>query len=67
MRFTPPPPPSRITIKRMTGERMELYRHILPPVSPIPVDFFPFPVEDSISRKSDIAEAVKCLCLNRSG
>ena len=67
MRFSPPPPPSRVTIKRTTVERMELYRHVSLPGRPIPVEVTPLPAEDSIPRKVDIAEVVKRLRPKRLG
>ena len=62
-----PPPPDRVTIDRMATYRVSLYLQFLPLVSPMPVEYTPFPVEDSIPEEADIAEAFNCLCLNRSG
>ena len=44
--FDPPSPPARVTIERMTSDRVELYCHVPPTGRPIPVEVTPLPVED---------------------
>ena len=49
-----PPPPSRGNIGQVTVERVELYNHVPPPCRSIPVEFTPFPVQESILREVEI-------------
>ena len=60
------PPPVRVTIKHMTVDRVDLYRHIPLPGRPIPVVITPFPVEEYLPGNEDISWAVCRICLNRS-
>ena len=62
-----PPPIARVTIKQITVERVELYHHVPPLERPIPVEFTPFHVEDSIPGEAEIEEEVKRLPFNRLG
>ena len=39
---------ARVTIERITAERVEIYWHVPLPDQPIPVVVTPFPVEDSV-------------------
>ena len=63
----PPPPPPRVTIKRMTADRVALYHPVPPPGRSIPVEVNPFPVEYSILEEADITEVVNRAYLNRLG
>ena len=60
-------PPARVTLERITAERVELYSYVLPPGKNIPTSVHPFPVEDSVPTEDEIKWAVKRLCNNRSG
>ena len=42
------PPPARVTLKRITADRVALYSHVLPPGDNIPVTIKPFGVKDSV-------------------
>ena len=61
------PPPAWVTLKRITVERVDLYRYVPPPGENIPVSVDPFPVEDLVSTEDEIDWAVKLLCNHRSG
>ena len=50
-----PPLHARVAVATMTAERFDMYRHVPPPVQPIPVGVQPFPVNDSIPEDKDIA------------
>ena len=52
----PPPPPAsaRVTIKHMTAERVDLYRHVSFMGWTTPVYVTPFPVEESVTNDKDI-------------
>ena len=41
-------PPARITLERITVERVELYSCVPPPGKNIPIFVQPFPVDDSV-------------------
>ena len=58
------PPPSRLTIYRMTAEQVELYRHVPSPAQPIPVGVTPLTIEESVLEDKEIAWAMNRLCLN---
>ena len=62
-----PLPPARVTLERMTKERVEMYRHVPPLGKPISVGITPFPGEYSVPENKDIAWAIHRLRLNRSG
>ena len=61
------PPPSQVTLKRITAERVELYICILPPGGNIPISMEPFLVDDLVPTEDDIECAVKRLQNHRSG
>ena len=61
-----PYPPDRVTIKRMTAQRVALYRQVPPPVHTIPVEVTPLPADDLISEYTEVMEAAKRLRLNLS-
>ena len=50
-----PPPPSIVSLAKMTGEREELYRHVPSPGEPIPVGDLTFLVDDDIPEDEEIA------------
>ena len=41
-------PPTRVTLERITAERVELYSYVPPPGMNIPISVQPFPVDDSV-------------------
>ena len=47
-------PPARVSLKRITEERAELYRYVLPPGENTPISVEPFPVDDSVPMEEDI-------------
>ena len=55
------PPPAWFTLKRITAERVYLYRYVPPPEDNIPVSVEPFPVEYLVSMEDEIEWAVKQL------
>ena len=61
------PPPDRVTLKRITEERVELYSYVPPPGKNISISVQPFPVDDSVPTEDEIEWAVKRLHNNRSG
>ena len=61
------PPPTRVTLERITAERVALYSHIPPTGDNIPVDIKNFMVNDSVLGEGEIEWAVKRLRNNRSG
>ena len=60
-------PPARVTLERITTERVELDSYVPPPGKNIPVSVHPFPVDESFPTEDDIEWAVKQLRNNRSG
>ena len=60
------PPPTRVTLERITAERVALYSHIPPTGDNIPVDIQPFIVDDSVPEEGGIEWEVKHLRNNRS-
>ena len=48
------PPPARVTLKRITAERVDLYSYMLPPGENIPVSVEPFPVDDLVLMEDNI-------------
>ena len=60
------PPPARVTIERITAERVVLYSRVPPPGENVPVQIEPFEVEDKVPEEVEIEWAVKCLRNNRS-
>ena len=61
------PSRARVTLERITAERVALYSHVPPPGDNIPVAIKPFMVEDMVSEEGEIEWAVKRLHNNRSG
>ena len=61
------PPPARITLERITAERVDLYSYVPPPGENTPVSIEPFPVYDSLPTEDNIEWVVKRLQNNRSG
>ena len=61
------PPPARVTLARITAERVTLYSSVPPPGENIPVIIQLFLVDDSVPEEGEIEWAVKRLCNNRSG
>ena len=61
------PPPARATFKRVTAERVALYRWLPPLGDAIPVTIEPFEVEDGVPAEEEIEWAVKRLQNNRAG
>ena len=59
-------PPARVTLKRITAERVALYSRFPPPGESIPVEIEPFEVEDGVPYEGEIEWAVKCLHNNRT-
>ena len=59
--------PARVTLKRITAERVALYSRVPPLVKNILVQIEPLEVEDKVSDKREIDWAVKRLRNNRSG
>ena len=47
-------PPTQITLKRITAERVELYSYVPPPGTNIPISVEPFPVNDSVPMEDKI-------------
>ena len=48
------PPPARVTLERITLERVELYSQVLPPGTNIPISVQPFPVDNSVPTEDKI-------------
>ena len=46
--------PARVTLKWITAERVELYSHIPPLGTNVPISVEPFPVEDSVPTEEEI-------------
>ena len=42
------PPPARVTLERITAERVKLHSYVPPPGTKIPISVQPFPVDDSV-------------------
>ena len=55
------PLPPRVTLERITAERVELYSYILPWWANIPISVETFPVDNSVPTKDEIEGAVKRL------
>ena len=62
----PAPPPSRVTLERITAERVALYSHVPPPGEKNPMAIKPFMVNDLVPEEGEIEWAVKRLCNNCS-
>ena len=60
-------PPARLTIERITEERVALHHHIPPPGENIPVSVDPFPLDDLVPMEDDIEWAVRRMRDNFSG
>ena len=61
------PPPARATLKRITAERVDLYRYVPSLGKNIPISVQAVPVDNSVPTKNEIKEAVRHLWRNRSG
>ena len=48
------PPPARVTLKRITTERVALYSRVPPPGEKTPVQIYPFEVEDKVPEEEGI-------------
>ena len=48
------PPTSRVTLERITADRVELYSYVPPPGANIPISVDPFPVNDSVPTEDKI-------------
>ena len=60
-------PPARVTLKRITAERVELYGYVPPLGENIPISVEQLLVDDSVPTEDDIEWAVKRLRNHRSG
>ena len=60
------PPPARVTLERITAERVALYSHVPLLGDNTPGAIKPFVVEDSVPEEGEIEWAVKRLRNNRS-
>ena len=58
--------PARLTIKRITEERVALHHHIPPPGENIPISVDPFLLDGLVTMEDDIEWAVQRLRDNRS-
>ena len=61
------PPPSWVTLERITAERVKLYSYVPPQWTNIPIYVEPFPVDDLVPTEEDIECAVKRLHNHCSG
>ena len=61
------PPPTRVTLERITAERVSLYSYVPPPGENIPIYIKPLLVDDLVPEEDEIEWAVKQLYNNRSG
>ena len=61
------PPPAWVTLKRITAERVEMYSHLPPPGTNIPIYVEPFPVDNLVPTEEKIEWAVKRLRNQHSG
>ena len=61
------PPPARVTLKRITVERVKLYSYIPSPGTNIPISVQPFPVDDFVPLEEEIEWSVTRLRNHRSG
>ena len=52
-------PPARVTLERITAERVELYSYVSPPGTNIPISVEPLPVDDLLPTEEDIEWALK--------
>ena len=48
------PPPARVTLERITAERVELHSYVPPPGTNIPISVQLFPVDDSVPTEDKI-------------
>ena len=62
-----PPPPTQVTLDRITAERVDLYRHVPPLGENTPVSVEPFQVEKLVPPEENIQWAVKRLQDHHSG
>ena len=59
-------PPARVTLKRITADKVALYSRAPPPGDSIPVEIETFEVEDKVPDEGEIEWAVKRLCNHHS-
>ena len=48
------PLPARVTLERITAERVELYRYLLTPGTNIPISVQPFPLDYSVPMEDEV-------------
>ena len=61
------PPPARVTLERVTVDRLELYSYVPPPGTNIPISVQPFPLDNSVPMEDNIEWEVTQLRNHRSG
>ena len=61
------PPPARVTLKRITAEKVELYSYVPTLGTNIPISMQPFPVDDSVPTEDETEWAVTRLRNHISG
>ena len=61
------PPPARVTLERITAERVELYSYVPPPGTNITISVQPLPVYDSVPTEDEIELVVTRLRNHCSG
>ena len=61
------PPPARVTLERITAERVELYIYVPPPRTKIPISMQQFLMEDSMPTEDKIEWVVTLLYNHCSG
>ena len=59
-------PPARVTLERITAERVAMYSYVPPPEENIPFEIHPFQVNDLVPEEGEIEWAIKQLRNNRS-
>ena len=60
-------PPARVTLERITAEKVEMYSYVPSPGANIPISVEPFPLDDSVPTEDEIEWAMKRLRNHRSG
>ena len=61
------PPPARVTLERITADRVELNSYVPPPGTNILISVQPFPVDESVPTEDKIEWVVMRLRNRRSG
>ena len=59
-------PSARVTLKRITAEREELYRAVPPPGETIPISVLPSPIDDSVPTEEEAEWELRRLRGHRS-